>query len=407
MATAWGFNPVALAQVLEGQPLPPGDWLAVEPLLLRAFDVTEVRQLFEAHGDGAPRLAALGALTRALREPMAWRDVQDLEIVKQAMQHYRDPDLIRRILPILMPVADAVFTEPDDPAAVQSVPAAGFYGRSMSTFVGDGVSWLDPVQGNAGDCYLITAMIALAWSRPVAWSAQVRGHEEDGTGADRHRIAFYNDAGAVDAVWVGPRLPEVKTVPIYARCTDATEAWAGVVEKAYVMWRVGRTDRDPLPMDYRLISDHRELPHQACRALLGGKAEVRGPYDVEPLATVVKRCDERGVTREPTMAWTWEGAAWQSLDSLKTLGFARTGLVANHAYAVLGVVPAGPEPDYVVVRNPWGSAPYCSEGHALGRWRPGPGANGAAEVELNRNGVFALKAQWFNDCFVKVGWVEP
>lgn len=395
-ATGWGVNPVALAQLLQGQLLPPGDWTKVEQLLLRTFNVTEVRHLFEARGNEAPVLAALDALARE-REPRAWRDIESLEVVKHAMAAVRDPDLIRPLLPLLMPVADAVFTAPDDPAAAQGVRVAGFYGSTMSTYVSGDVSWLDPEQGIAADCYLVAAMIALAWSRPVEWSAQVRGHADSGITGGRHRIAFYNAAKKTEELWVGPRLPEIKTVPIYARCAEKTEAWAAMVEKAWVMWHAKRRDREPLPLDYRLISDRPVLPHKACRALLGGKARSTG---FNLLRAVVKLCDERGVTLEPTMAWTW-GA-----DSLRILGFTQTGLVPNHAYAVLGTIPATKKPDYVVLRNPWGSNPDCSEDRAKGPWYPGPGVNGMAEVKLNCNGVFALKAQRFKDCFKKVGWVD-
>jgi len=409
LTAGWGVNPVALAQLLQGDLLPPGDWSKVEQQLLRTFNVAEVRHLFEARGSERPLLDALDALAHE-REPRAWRGIENLEVVKQAMLAVRDPELIRPLLPILMPVADAVFTTPDDPAAAEGVRVAGFYGRSMSNYITGDVSWLDPKQGIAADCYLVAAMIALAWSRPAEWSAQVRGQAESGRTGGRHRIAFYEAANQLKEFRVGPRLPEIKALPIYAHCTDKTEAWAAMVEKAFVMWRAGRPDQDPLPMHYRLISDEPVLPHMACRALLGGAANVAGPYTLRPLDAVIERCDPRGVTRVPTMAWTWGDAAWQLLNPLQDLGFARTGLVANHAYAVLGILPATPQsdpkPDYVVLRNPWGIAPYSSEGHALGPWRPGPGANGAAEVELNSNGVFALKAQWFNDCFYKVGWVD-
>jgi len=414
-APRWGVNPVALAQVLQGQVLPPGDWKAIEQLLTDAFKVKEVRHLFEAEGENAPRLEIFDAMAHALHEPRSLRDIEQLDVVKQAMSAYGDygnKDLIRRILPYLMPVADAVFTAPDDPAAAAGVVVAGYYGSSMTSYIAGDVSWLDPVQGNADDCYLIAALIALAWSHPTAWSAQVTGYIDQGTPTPRYRLAFHNQAGVLDdPLWVKLRLPEFKGVPVYARCVDEREAWAAMIEKAYVMWHSKHPDREPLPMDYRLISEQRVLPQDACCALVGGEGKELGPFNTKPLAAVVARCDERGVTRDPTMAWTWQPAAWQSLDKLKTLGFARTGLVPNHAYAVLGIVPATPpnsakQPDYVVLRNPWGSAPFCSEGHASDPWRPGPGANGAAEVELNVNGVFALKASWFDDCFEKVGWVQ-
>ena len=405
-APGWGVNPLALAQLMRGQLLPKREWAAVEKLLQDAFHVNEVRHLFEAEGGKAPRLAIFEALAKPRGGALAYRDIENLEEVKQAISvygEYQDEAAVRRILPILLPVADAVFTASEDPAAAAGVLVPDYYVPFMENVAGD-VSWLDPVQGNADDCYLIAALIALAWSRPEQWSEQVRGFEDRGNATARYRFAFHNRAGAIDALRVEPRVPKFKDVPVYGRCTDKNEGWVAMIEKAYVMWRSKRPDREPLPIDYRLISEQPVLPQDACSALVGGHGKKVGPYRPKPLAAVAARCDERGVTRDPTMAWTWQTAAWQSLDKLKALGFARTGLVPNHAYAVLGVVPAK-NPDYVVLRNPWGSAPFCTEGHATGTWRPGPGANGAAEVALNVNGVSALKASWFDDCFEKVGWV--
>ncbi len=409
----WGVNPVALAQLMTGKLLLTREWAAVEQLLKDVFHVDEVRQLFEAEGGKAPGLAIFEALAKPRDEPLAFRDIEHLEEVKQAISAYgatqEKADAVKRILPILLPVADAVFTASDDTAAAANVLLPDYYVSSIGKNTDEpGVSWLDPEQGNADDCYLIAALIALAWSRPEKWAEQVRGHEDRGNASARYRFAFHNPTGVPDVLQVEPRVPKFKDVPVYGGCNNTDEAWVAMVEKAYVMWRSKRLDREPRPIDYRLISEKRMSPQHACRALVGGTAEVRGPLDMTPLTAVVERCDERGVTRDPTMAWTWQPAAWQTLNKLKILGFARTGLVPHHAYAVLGIVPPNSEgkPDYVVLRNPWGTAPFSKEGHAEGPWRPGPGVNGAAEVKLNVSGVFALKAAWFDDCFEKVGWVH-
>jgi hypothetical protein len=123
----------------------------------------------------------------------------------------------------------------------------------------------------------------------------------------------------------------------------------------------------------------------------GGKA---------PSHTVRLRCDPgRLVTSQPTMAWTWETTALMG-----HLGWTKTGLIANHAYAVLGMMRQKGT-DYVVLRNPHGVSVPRPEGYASGTWQPGTGDHGTAQVDLDKHGVFAINTKWFDKCFDTVGWV--
>lgn len=407
--STWAVNPLALAQLINSSADNPyvveKDWKDVEETLKAAFQVRDVRYLFEAEGGIPPRLQLFQNLAN-LREPLNYDQAVQHPLVKELMTRYKNPDVIPRLLPYLLPVADAVFTTPDDPAAI-GVPVAGAYGNSMSTYVEDKVSYLDPVQGMALDCYFISALIALAWARPKEWVTRVQATIPDAPGA-LYQYRFYNELGEEDQISlrVDMLLPELMGRWVYAHSTDRKEAWVALFEKAYVIRRSAQNNKEPLPRDYRLITDHPTSPQKACQMLMGGDAYGRGPYaPMRPLEAVVGLCDTRGVTREPTMAWTWEPDWWKKVLTRKGLGFDRTGLMANHAYAVLGIIPPK-VPDYVVLRNPWGRAPDCPD-HKAGTWDPGAGENGEATVQLNQDGVFALKAEWFNDCFYQVGWVTP
>src|SRR5262249_35058651 len=114
------------------------------------------------------------------------------------------------------------------------------------------------------------------------------------------------------------------------------------------------------------------------------------------------RCDGRGVTKKPTMAWTWD------YTMIHNRGFTWTGtaLRREHAYAVLGVMNRN-SLDYVVLRDPWGWVNESSVHAAGGPWTPGAGGSGKDVVELGHSrGVFGLQAHVFDKCFQAVGWVE-
>jgi hypothetical protein len=140
-------------------------------------------------------------------------------------------------------------------------------------------------------------------------------------------------------------------------------------------------------------------PQIACRTLAGGASHKDCS---EVLSAVRHCCDARGVATLPTMAWTWATAGMMG-----ELTWKKTGLFHNHCYAVLGIMPRKDrETTHVVLRNPWGKAPHRPDGHESGTWKPGAGPSGAPEVELKRNGVFAIRADWFTKCFPWVGWVD-
>ena len=190
-----------------------------------------------------------------------------------------------------------------------------------------------------------------------------------------------------------------------------TEGWASIVEKAYVMQRSGNVTADPQPADYQMIGKQGVLPQEACQMLVGGTAQhLRNPErKALPLwhgFPFPDRCDARGIARFPTMAWTWDEA--NHLQD-RGLTFAQTGLIPNHAYAVLGTADRDGK-SFIVLRNPHGvsvAGPEQPPEYATGTWEPNASNGAGPVVELNKLGVFGLPMDWFNICFDAIGWVEP
>src|SRR5688572_9764574 len=95
---------------------------------------------------------------------------QPLEEALAAVMHVSEvkewgytADEVRSVLPLLMPITDAAFAANVD--ATQSPRILASNGDVGQLIVG-GTGFLDPIQGGTADCYLISSMIALAWTHP-------------------------------------------------------------------------------------------------------------------------------------------------------------------------------------------------------------------------------------------------
>jgi len=406
----WSVNPVALAELILGEDLflekAPNSF---EGALQQAFG-TKLDAIFEADGGTPARLDLFQALAASVSEAQDLAAIQQLRPVQDAIKTlvasgYKG-DLIQHIMLYLLPVKDAIFARPNGRNTAGAGIVVGSWRAIAATdYVEGDISFLDPRQGICADCYLISAMIALAWSRPAEWTARVK--ETSG----EYRYTFITEQ-LREVREVKPLLPlDTRGKLLYARSsTGKAEAWPGMFEKAYVAY-VNSTlevSDEPTPASYKKI-DLGE-PQDACRALLGGVPKTERALGGPPLSDHVKaRCgypsDTRGVTKVPTMAWTVSEARIEANPSLK---WKDTGLRSNHAYAVLGIMETDQE--YVVLRDPWGWV-RPSAGHAKeDSWTPGRGASGAEQVKLHNvleaKGVFALRRDLFDTAFQAIGWVE-
>lgn len=258
----------------------------------------------------------------------------------------------------------------------------------------------DPVQGAVGDCYFISAMASVAWTRPhiIARNGVV-------IGPDRRRFTFGN--ATVDVSDRTPCSILSGFYPLFARGNRLNAQWPGVMEKAYAAWKSGddsdrpditAVDNMPSARSVRSIEGllgslsgavSRSL--MALPLLTGGRLFWYLHYfrSNNALFSLLREyCDVHGRARVPMVAGTYSAGGFVD----------RTGLAPSHAYSVLGVGTHADGRQFVVCRNPWGSS-WAGLPHAdytvpvVGRWLD--------RLNLNHGdgGCFAISIGSFSSAF--------
>lgn len=390
----WAPNPYAIAEQILGRSLQKADATFADGFLREALlkgkapSVGEAFSLFE-------KLASL------LDHPETLDEVMKQPLVKQAVDWF-GLEAIERVLPDLLPIADAIFEAfeasgpPPDPRAGQESSAQ--YADADQLLVG-GTSYLDPIQGNVADCYLISAMIALAWSKQDLLTSRLNLTGYSPRRRQSFAWTFYDRQGALATrVNISARIPMKKGLPRYARSAAPSEYWPGLIEKAYVakVRPSNPKNAEPRVADYQMIG-RLTTPQAACKALAGGRARSKTWFSEQGkdvYAHLCKRIGASGVTTGPVMAWTHDTVGVRSYDY-----WTKTGIWPNHAYAVLGKMPS----NHVVLRNPHGHPTERREGYSeKEEWLPA----GNDPVELNKAGVFAISPELLNRYFGHLGWID-
>jgi hypothetical protein len=379
----WAPNPYAIAQLLL-------DVLDIEPVYEASGEGADnfLRRAFNAKGEKttlAEAVQLFQKLAVAVDRPMSTAQVLELAEAKRIARLFA-VEQIRRVLPYLVLLSDAEF--------------APTWFRDAGQLMIDEASYLDPIQGAVSDCYLISAMIALAWVKPPSWEAGLRSARFSPPEESSFEWRFHNDRGRERSpVKISARIPvNAKKKPRYARSASG-ESWPSMLEKAYVMKMRGADakEAEPTLADYQAIEKQGSTPPVACQVLAGGllggeildsasDAKLFSPGRTGPVKT-------SGVVRRPVMAWTKDDIGVKDRKVWE-----KTGLWPNHAYAVLGVMPS----KHIVLRNPHGVATTVRRGYATGEWQPAD----RDPVELNKNGVFAISPALFFKHFEDMGWVE-
>jgi hypothetical protein len=255
--------------------------------------------------------------------------------------------------------------------------------------------YLDPVQGAIEDCYLISAMIALAWAVPQQLAARLTAAGFAPPADRSFQWPFHDHRGGQRQAKVSGRLMTRDGGLRYARSRSPQESWPALVEKAYVMnARASGTADELTALDYKAIN-RGSTPARACQSLMGGR--VRGEIldslrGVEIFLPGGRLSTPHGVMSKPVMAWTKE-----DIGVKEKKVWEKTGLWPNHAYAVLGVMDSG----HIVLRNPHGRATERRRGYAEGPWQIR-----SSSVQLNVDGVFALSRDLFYAHFNDISWVD-
>lgn len=405
----WALNPFALAERILDKPLGGSDWSTATEYLREAFNVDPV-QLFDTVNGEQPLMDMMRQLEDAVTSPRSIDEVMQLAAVKrvQALLKLSD-DAVRRLLPYVVPVSDVGFAAPGAAPGGEPHPAtAGTYHAAGPIITGD-VSFLDPKQGSVADCYLVASMISLAWAAKDKWRSRIQKawHEAPVRGMD---IAFFKTrTTSFPEVAVSAMLPDDANGKTYTIGRDGSEAWPGMIEKAFVRQQTPGPG-EPTPADFKAIDNEME-PHEACAMLLAGTRNKKGePGDPGPsrASKVRDRCNAQGVTESPTMIWTYPPSSKTGgVDLAPEFKPSTMGLHRDHAYAVLGTMKqikgGGAPVSYIVLRNPWGTAPQPAV-FATGTWSKND--NGREDVLLNSDGVFAVEEATFDVCCMSVGWVE-
>lgn len=402
----WAPNPYAIAQLLNGRAdfkfLKEASGKDADNFLKKAFQLEEKKRTL-VHA-----LKPFRELAAAVKEPLPLEKVSALDQYKELRKDVRyTAEQIHRVLPRLVQVADARFGLASNPGPLVAMPVIGAFGNSDQLEV-NRASYLDPVQGDTADCYLVSAMIGLAWANPDLLHANLLS---SGFGAGSFKWQFHsNPPGPLNPVSVTSQVPKDGDFPLFARSSEPAEYWPSLLEKAYVV-RVANENQhvlpngEPSPANYQFIANG-DLPQSACRALVGGTAQpdfldtpsgnrifsfsrdnlLRGA-----LATA------SGVMSRPVMVWRHSAAGdnpsvWEN-----------AGLLPDHAYTVLGVMQSDDVVEHVVLRNPYGYATdETRHGYKSGLWEP----DGREAVTLNKNGVCAISRELFYQHFNNIGWVE-
>ncbi len=391
----WAPNPYAIAQLLD-------DNFNIESVYESSGEDADktLHVAFNIRGEGATLTEAVELfrkLAAAVGSPMPTAKVLELAEAKHLAQLFT-AEQIKRVLPYLVPLLDAEFKPFDDGHNPQVQSVQTWFADAGQLMIDD-ASYLDPIQGAVSNCYLISAMIALAWVRPAIWEDSLRSARFNPPEEAAFEWRFHTSRGRERRpVKISGRIPvNAKRKPRYARSATG-ESWPAMLEKAYVMKRrsSGAKEAEPTLADYQAIEKQGSTPPDACQVLAGGLigGEFLDTASDAKLFTPGRTglVKTSGVVRRPVMAWTKDDIGVKDRKVWE-----KTGLWPNHAYAVLGVMPS----KHIVLRNPHGVATSVRRGYATGQWKPAD----RDPVELNKNGVFAISRPLFFKHFEDMGWV--
>ena len=271
----------------------------------------------------------------------------------------RTPDLL---IPMLPPQKDKPFPDieevriPEDPIRNPVIPGisgrdkgwhlAGHTWMDMGEYFKETPEFDDPNQGALGDCYFISALTSVIWTRQYVITNRARIPADGDDTSPIHEFAFYRN-GKKEGVEVSEKVLVNTELPFvrwhYAHSEDSGEIWPAVIEKAYAKWRTG-TKTDCPNMDYIDLGNGAE----ACTQLIGGsyKHYWHSSETASNVFSVIKsNCvGKRAVN--PMFAFTEQ--APEHPDEYTTIQ-----IEPNHSYSVLGWDRHN-NTDYIVLRNPWG-----------------------------------------------------
>lgn len=264
----------------------------------------------------------------------------------------------------------------------------------MGDFFKDVTEFDDPIQGAVGNCYLIAAMAAVAWSDPYTI---VHRNRATGTGeTDRvSGIQWYSKGGSKDAPSLMVEVTDKVIVNafnsmLYCHSHNLNEIWPNLYEKSSAKWILKDTGDAP------------DITQTAYGNPAKATAQITGktPYywatanrTADELYAIVRSHSAGGKTIYPMTAWTYPTG---------TNLYTGANIAANHAYTVLGWAWQNSK-QYIVLRNPWGIFEPTGVNTYQGLltffdksfWRP--------ISTIGDDGIFALEASAFKTYYACLG----
>jgi hypothetical protein len=346
----WRPSPVGLAALLLGEDLgkvmrlPGADRIGhLEHLLDRAFGAANAEAVFyPGPGDYSLIDALLDAkmqgdfpdATTAYHQLESQLDEQWKAEAKRLWSDCRPG--FEALLATQLSVKGSVFETPDKPRSV------GRYALAEQPLVTNGALLLEPVQGPWPDCWLVASMAAVAWSELETFNDLLRACvPHDGPVSEvRWRFRHQVRERAIENSFPRAR----NKARIHSVSGSADETWPALIEKAFAS-REKRAEDDPGDGKNPTLAQYRALslrwPSEAL-SLLGPKDyKEEGIHLVDYLRAC---CPINKVPAVPVVASTLESLDHR-LDGYR--------IVANHAYAVLGLDESHGD-TYVVLREPYG-----------------------------------------------------
>lgn len=380
--TIGAANPLRIAELRLGRKLDPAE-PGFQETMAEALGLPFEKLFDPKFGSpvfiGIKSVHAAPVIEKPLHEPPRVAPVEPKVVVGSPAAGAGTPVIDK--LPVLRPI------EVPLPVWWPPFPLTDLKYGMLGEFIVDVPSATAPWQGALADCWLISAMASVAWCHSDAISERTlkNGSGVVGSGGADYEFTFYAapDWSTGRTLSVKDDLPETAGGDfIYACSTVPGETWPANLEKAFIGMRGPSGLLEPSSTNYDELNYGD--PAWAVASLVGRPPWYHAANASDAWTTINAHCSG-GRATTPMTAWTYgTGSA--------TISYDGSGIVANHAYSVLGTMTSGGN-NYVVLRNPWS-------------WHEGvlntvPGS--FQGLTLPGGGVFALRMDTFSQYYVTFG----
>jgi hypothetical protein len=280
----------------------------------------------------------------ALVAPVAKETVDELKDPEQSLYGVKVPITVE-LVDLLTPKSYATKDKREKPEGKEKYAYTKFSGVPFVKGAGDADA-IDPndvKQGQLGDCYLLSALAAIARANPDVIRRLVSGPNADGT----FNVTIYSDTGGLfstewtpKTVKVTPTFPSYTWgAPAYAERGDidpaqgGPELWVMLIEKAYATVEGGYSD---------IVGGY---GRKALTRLTGVESKSFNPddyTDVQVASTIKYYLSAKWAVTA--------GSDWYVRDAYKNEA-RKKGIVLEHEYSVVAVDDKKLTID---LQNPWG-----------------------------------------------------